>query len=49
MHAAVCAAPDTMPYTMPLYTSMVPKYETSWMISSACSTVTPLFLRNAAY
>ena len=39
--AVVCAAPDTMPSTMPLCTSMVPKYDASWMISRACSTVTP--------
>ena len=47
--AVVCVAPDTMPSTMSLCTSMVPKYETSWMISRACSTVTPLCLRSSAY
>ena len=47
--AVVCAAPDTMPSTMSLCTSIVPKYETSWMISRACSTVTPLCLRSWAY
>ena len=47
--AVVCRAPDTMPSTMSLCTSMVPKYETSWMISRACSTVTPLCFRSSAY
>ena len=47
--AVVCAAPDTMPSTMPLCTSMVPKYDTSWMISRACSTVTPFLARSCAY
>ena len=47
--AVVCAAPDTMPSTMSLCTSIVPKYETSWMVSRACSTVTPLCLRSSAY
>ena len=47
--AVVCIAPETMPSTMSLCTSMVPKYETSWMVSRACSTVTPLCLRSSAY
>ena len=47
--AVVCAAPETMPSAMSLCTIMVPKYETSWMISRACSTVTPLCLRSCAY
>src|SRR5580693_989853 len=47
--AVVCAAPDTMPSTMQLYTSMVPKYETSYIISRACSTLIPFALRNSAY
>ena len=38
-----------MPSTMPLCTSMVPKYDTSWMISRACSTVTPFLARSWAY
>ena len=42
--AVVCAAPDTMPSTMSLCTSIVPKYETSWMVSRACSTRDALVL-----
>jgi hypothetical protein len=40
--AVVCAAPDTMPSASPRCTIIVPKYETSVMVSAAFSYVMPL-------
>ena len=47
--AVVCAAPETMPSASPICTIMVPKYETSRMISRARSTVIPLCARSSVY
>ena len=43
----VWAAPDTMPWASPLYTIIVPKYETSFITSLAISMLIPLcFLKS---
>ena len=46
--AVVLIAPETMPSAIPLYTSIVPKYEGSLMRSRAASMVMPLWARSSA-